>query len=91
MPTVISKPLRMRNPVAVTSTSLAHVAYDDRRAILQVDFRDGTTYQYAGVPLETYHDLLRADSKGVYFNHHIRSRFRHAVLQVEAPDAHQLT
>jgi len=53
--------------------------------MLQLVFRDGTAYQYAGVSLGTYHELLRADSKGAYFNHHIRNRFPHAVLQVEAP------
>ena len=87
MPIAISKPLQMMSPVTVRSSSLAQVAYDGRRAMLQVEFRDGTAYQYAGVPLGTYHELLRAGSKGAYFNHHIRNRFPHAVLQVEAPAA----
>ena len=87
MPIAISKPLQMLNPVTVRSSSLAKVAYDGSRAMLQLVFRDGTAYQYAGVPPGTYHELLRADSKGAYFNHHIRSRFPHAVLQVEAPAA----
>jgi len=86
MPIAMIKPSRIMNSVVVKSSSLAQVAYDGSRAILQVDFRDGTAYQYAGVPLRTYDDLLRADSKGAYFNHNIRSRFPHAVLQVAAPD-----
>ena len=73
------------NPVVVRSSSLAQVAYDGRRAILQVEFRDGTAYQYADVPLRIYHDLLRASSKGTYFNHHIRDHFTHTLLQIEAP------
>ena len=85
MPIAISKPLRLMNPVAVRSSSLAQVAYDSRQSILQVEFRDGTAYGYAGVPLATYHDLLRADSKGAYFNRHIRSLFPYAVLGVAAP------
>lgn len=85
MPIAISEPLQMLSPVTVRSSSLAKVAYDGRRAMLQLVFRDGTAYQYAGVPLGTYHELLRADSKGAYFNHHIRNRFPHAVLPVEAP------
>lgn len=71
----IAKPLRMTNPVEVRSSSLARLSYDHRQATLQVEFRDGTQYQYAGVPLETYQCLLQADSKGSYFNHYIRSRF----------------
>jgi len=85
MPIAIFKPLRTMNPVAVRSSSLAQVAYERRKAILQVEFRDGSAYQYAGVPLRTYHDLLRADSKGAYFNHHIRSRFPCALLRAAAP------
>lgn len=87
MPLAISKPLQMMNPVTVRSSSLVQVAYDGSRAILQVQFRDGTAYQYAGVPPWTYQDLLQADSQGAYFNHHIRNRFPHALLQVEAPTA----
>src|ERR1017187_9968255 len=64
----VSQPLQMTNPVAVRSSSLAHVAYDSRRDILQVAFRDGTVYQYDSVPLGTYHALLQAESKGGYFN-----------------------
>lgn len=62
-------------PVAVESSLLANVSYDDQRAILQLEFRDGAVYQYADVPLQNFQDLLRADSKGAYFNHHIRGNF----------------
>jgi hypothetical protein len=87
MPIASSQPLRMMTSVTIRSSSLAQVAYDGLRAILQIEFRDGTVYQYVGVPLQTYHDLLRADSKGAYFNQYIRSCFPHAVLQLEAPSA----
>ena len=56
----------MMIPVTVRSSSLAQIACDGRRAILQVEFRDGTACQYAGVPLGTYQELLQADSKGAY-------------------------
>lgn len=64
--------------VAIESSSLDNVAYHHPRAILQVEFRDGTICQYFGVPIQTYRDLLRADSKGAHFNHHIRNLFPHA-------------
>jgi len=81
----IAKSLRMTDPVEVRSSSLARLSYDCQQAILHVEFRDGTAYQYAGVPLGTYKSLLQADSKGAYFNHCIRSRFPHAALRVSAP------
>ena len=62
--------------VAVQSRLLAGMAYDHPQTILQLEFRGGTVYQYFQVPRQTYQDLLRADSKGAYFNRHIRSVFR---------------
>jgi hypothetical protein len=63
------------------------VAYRSRGAILQVTFRNGTAYQYAGVPRQTYQDLLQAESKGAYFNHYIRGLYTYQVLHGEKPAA----
>jgi hypothetical protein len=53
------------------------------------EFRDGSAYQYANVPQRTYHELLRAGSKGAYFNHNIRSHFPYALLRASVRlDAH---
>jgi KTSC domain len=81
MPLVFSKPTPLTDAADVDSSSLAKLAYDTQRAILQVEFRDGSVYQYLGVPPQTYQDLLRADSKGAYFNRHIRSPFPHAFIR----------
>ena len=51
MPDTFLKPLPTTNRVALPSSSLAHVAYDRYREILQVEFRDGTVYP---------HDALRS-------------------------------
>jgi hypothetical protein len=61
--------------VSLDSTTLAAAAYDGRCERLELDFRDGTRYAYTGVPPNLYLDLLRADSKGSFFNRHIRGRF----------------
>lgn len=61
--------------VGLDSTTLAAAAYDDRRETLQLDFRDGTRYLYSGIAPSLYRQLLRAVSKGSFFNRHIRSRF----------------
>lgn len=62
---------------AVTSTTLATVAYDDAGRVLQLDFRSGAVYRYFGVPAAVHDGLLRTSSKGRYFNEEIRERFRH--------------
>jgi hypothetical protein len=66
--------------VAVQSRLLVGMAYDHDQTILQLEFHDGTVYQYFQVPRQTHQDLLQADSKGAYFNRHIRSVFRCARL-----------
>jgi hypothetical protein len=61
----------------VASATLARIAYDASRRLLHLEFRDQTVYQYVGVPAEVYHALLRAPSKGRFFNRAIRGHFPH--------------
>ena len=60
---------------AVDSTTLATVAYDQARGLLQLEFRDRAIYRYFGVPAAVYQGLLDAPSKGRYFNRFVRGRF----------------
>jgi hypothetical protein len=62
----------------VESTTLAVVAYDEARELLQLEFRSRTVYRYFDVPARVHEDLLRAPSQGRYFNAEIRGRFRYA-------------
>ncbi|MCU1273028.1 MAG: hypothetical protein JWO48_459 [Bryobacterales bacterium] len=63
------------NRVAVASTTLASVSYFPDRQLLELEFRNGAVYQYFDVSLNDYRQLLTADSKGTYFNSHIRNCF----------------
>ena len=63
--------------VAVESTTLATVEYDEARELLQLEFCSRTVYLYFSVPPTVYQALLRAPSKGRYFNQAIRGRFRY--------------
>jgi len=64
----------------VESSTLAAVAYDEARQLLQLEFCSRAVYQYFSVPSAVYEALLAAPSKGRYFNHVIRGRFRHRLL-----------
>ena len=66
----------IKDVVALDSSSLASVAYDVERTILQIEFRNHAVYQYIEVPENIHQDLLQADSKGAYFNKYVRNRFR---------------
>lgn len=64
---------------AVESTTLATVAYDKARGLLQLEFRSGAIYQYFGVAAAVHEALLGAPSKGNYFNRFIRGRFPYSL------------
>jgi len=66
--------------VDLQSTSLKAVTYQDQSAHLELEFRSGAIYRYSAVPALVYQELLRAESKGRYFNQHIRNRFTHAQI-----------
>src|ERR1022692_4051317 len=70
----------LMNVTIVELTSLATVAYDDARKLLQLEFCSRAIYQYFGVPAAVHAVLLRAPSKGIYFNRVIRGRFPYALV-----------
>jgi hypothetical protein len=61
--------------IELDSTSLYTVGYLARQALLELEFKSGAIYRYLAVPATTYRGLLGAESKGAYFNCHIRNRF----------------
>jgi KTSC domain len=63
------------NPVEVQSTVIESVSFDPCKRTLWVRFRNGSLYSYFGVSTDTYTDLLNADSKGTFFNRHIRGSY----------------
>jgi hypothetical protein len=61
---------------AVASTTLSWVGYSSEQRLLQLGFHTGRVYEYFDVPMQAYQELLQSDSKGRYFNLHIRNHFR---------------
>ena len=66
--------------VDLQSTSLNAATYQDQSASLELEFRSGAIYCYRGVPEQVYQELLSAESKGRYFNQHIRNRFTYVKI-----------
>ena len=60
----------LRKPV--DSTTMRSIGYQAKSEILEIEFDSGTVYQYLGVPAAVHQQLLRAESKGRYFNSEIR-------------------
>jgi KTSC domain len=68
--------------IDVDSTTLAWVAYSPDQRLLELGFHSGKVYDYFEVPLRTYNQLLRTDSKGRYLNLHIRNHLRAQLARV---------
>jgi hypothetical protein len=65
----------------VESTTLATIAYDKSRKLLQLEFCSQAAYLYFGVPPAVHQALLGAPSKGRYFNQAIRGRFPYRLVR----------
>jgi len=59
--------------VPVDSSSIESIGYE--KNVLEVRFRNGGLYQYFDVSEEVVALLMRADSKGAFFNRSIRGRY----------------
>ncbi len=60
---------------SVASTNLQSVGYDEGTQTLEVQFVSGRVYQYYGVPENMHTQLMRAASKGQFFNTYIRNSY----------------
>jgi hypothetical protein len=60
----------------VKSRILRSLGYDESTKILEIEFQTGLLYQYAGVPIKVYRELIRSEEIGKYFTDKVRNRFR---------------
>jgi hypothetical protein len=56
----------------VFSSNLVSVGYEEETQTLEIEFKNGSVYQYAGVSLDEFSSFMNADSKGAYFNARIK-------------------
>ena len=65
----------------MASTNLGSVGYDAATQMLEVQFLNGRIYRYHDVPAHLHDQLMRATSKGQFFNAHILDH--HAFSRVD--------
>ena len=70
---------RLPERTAVDSSLLSSMGYSIE-ATLELEFRSGAIYRYFAVPQAVFQQLIAAESKGAYFNRHVRNRFRYQRL-----------
>jgi hypothetical protein len=64
--------------VAVSSSAVDSLGYDEDVQTLEIRFQSGFVYQYLNVPQAEYDALLQAPSIGSYFNRNIRNSYPYA-------------
>lgn len=60
---------------SVASSNIASIGYDAASQTLEIEFQNGTIYQYYGVPENMYEQLMQAGSKGRFLNTYIKNAF----------------
>lgn len=63
----------VKRMVRVESSMIAAVGFANNK--LYVVFNNGTTYSYADVPVTLVAKLLRAKSKGKFFNQYVKGKY----------------
>lgn len=61
--------------IAVESSNLAQVGYNEEKRLLRVEFHDGAIWEYERIPPGIHSALMAAQSKNTYFRAHIRGTF----------------
>ena len=65
----------MMERAAVASSNIASIGYDESSQTLEVEFTNGTVYQYYNVAAAVYDELINAPSKGQFLNTYIRNDY----------------
>lgn len=71
----------MKTTVSTASSATYKLSYDDESKVLTVVMaygppkNHGETLRYKGVPRDVFEDFMIADSKGKFFNAHIRNTY----------------
>jgi hypothetical protein len=73
--------VRAGRMLPVESSLMTDVQYDEKTRELDIRFTSGKTYRYFDVPKNVYSRLLRAKSKGEFFNEEIKEIYQYAEMR----------
>lgn len=59
----------------VDSSGISSVGYSKESAVLELEFSSGKVYRYFAVPSSVHAELMKAESKGTFFNQRIKDVF----------------
>lgn len=64
--------------ISVTSSNVEAIGYDKDSQTLQVEFKNGSVYQYFDVPENVFNELRDAGSIGGYLASNIKGIYRYS-------------
>lgn len=59
---------------SVESSNIASVGFCPERKCLQIEFRNGSVYEYEDCDQKLYDQLMTSESKGKFVNAHVKGR-----------------
>ena len=62
--------------IRVSSSAISAVGYDAQTRRMKITFVQGHTYDFCGVSQQVFDSLLRASSKGSYYNDFIKDHYQ---------------
>jgi hypothetical protein len=65
----------MNQRVFVDSACITSASFVAETSVLQLEFRNGLSYEYFGVPADLFSALLASPSKGSFISRFIRGKF----------------
>jgi hypothetical protein len=61
-----------------TSSNVARISYEEKSSTLEVEFHNGSIYQYYDVPEQIWEAFKAADSKGQFIHQNLKGQYRYA-------------
>ncbi|WP_405119704.1 KTSC domain-containing protein [Pseudomonas leptonychotis] len=62
--------------IHVRSTAITAIGYDPTNQRMKIKFQQGHTYDYCRVPAHIFNGFMNSQSKGTYYNTHIKDRYQ---------------
>lgn len=61
--------------IRVSSSAISAIGYDSSNSTMRIVFTESGTYDYHGVPENVFIAFVQSNSKGTFYNNHIRDRY----------------
>jgi len=61
-----------------SSSNVTRLSYDETSSTLEVEFHNGSIYQYYEVSAKIWEDFKNASSKGQFIHQNLKGKYRYA-------------